>query len=308
MEVLPEKYRDFHKVNLTYLEELISSGSLSEEVASKLLDYWQLRFEDERDPFYSDYFEYYLFFEAINAGVLLVFIYESSEKKVLHQYGIMLSAVPEIIRFTQADHKESQGRNIAEFSDFNFQGSQYTLWRRHIQFENNDLFLCAMLPRNLKVAARLQRIHDVFLRYYLPESLHADRRFMDFFSALNQHIIQKITPVIADNRPVTFTYFKFEEYDKYISFAGENFATVLVKELTREITNRLKQEDRCYIINPREYLIVSLNCEKEIMEKRFHRLIFQIKSLILGYRVRYTTWKMPITGLPKIWKEIAIID
>ena len=107
-----------------------------------------------------------------------------------------------------------------------------------------------------------------------------------------------------EKKPVTFTVFRFENFQKYIELAGEYFGREIISELVKQITTKLKQDDTCYVIAPREYLIVSVNCEKSILEKRFHREIFQIKSLILNYDVKFTTRRLPINDLSLIWNEI----
>ena len=65
-------YADFHKIDLGYLRDLLEKNKVPEKVARKLLDYWEMRITEERDPLYSSYFEYYLFFESINSGILSV--------------------------------------------------------------------------------------------------------------------------------------------------------------------------------------------------------------------------------------------
>lgn len=300
-------YENFHERDLSYLKNLLSTAQINPNLAKNLIEYWEMRLDDPRDSIYHDYFEYYLFFECLNAGIIMVFIYDKNTKKVLHQYGILLGAITEIIRLTEEELKQEDG-NIPEYVPFFFQNQSFQLWRKYIVFQQNELYLCALMPSALRPTNRLKRLQSVFLRYYLPESLKSDLRFLDSYFHINKEICQSIAPVLREARPVTFTYFRFEDFSKYIALGGENFANSIVRTLNQEITSRLKHEDRAYILSPRDYLVVSLNCEKELMEKRFHRMMFQIQTLILSYRVRYSTYNSPIVDLTPIWKDIAIVD
>ncbi|MCS6983930.1 MAG: hypothetical protein NZM25_02230 [Leptospiraceae bacterium] len=297
--------QEFDQIDFSYLEALVTKYQLSPALAQNLVNYWEMRIKDPRDSIYHHYFEYYLFFESIQSGIILVFIYEKHTKKVLHQYGILVGAIPEIIRQTQ---EEIDDGSISETQSFFFHEHHFQLWRRFIRYHDHELYLCAVLPPGPLNRDKLHRLYKIFLRYYLPESLYPDRRFLEFFPSLNQEICEKTAPALQSGRAVTFTYFRFEDLNKYIVLGGESFGEFLVNGIRDEITARLKHEDSIYILSPRDYLIVSLNCEKEIMERRFYRMIFQLRSLILSYRVKYTTYKAPIRDLTFAWKDIAILE
>jgi len=297
------KYREFHKPNLDYLYALVSEAKIPLAMAENLLDYWEMRLSDSRDSLYHEYFEYYLFFESMNAGILSLFIYDKFNSRVLHQYGVLSSTIPDLI---QEIETSSPGYGKLLEKTFDYKEGKYLFGRIDIEYEGKEYILGMVYPPRLFAEKKLHRLEKVFIRYYLPEALRPDTRFLNFYSSLNDFVMELVNPVLREKRPVTFTYFKFEEFRKYTKLTGESFATELVNSLAEEIKNHLKSEDMIYIINPREYLIVSLNCEAEIMKSRFHRMIFQIKSLILNYNVRFTTWKVPVDDLSTIWNDIAV--
>ena len=297
-------YGNFHQISLDYLHDIHKTKSLSSGLLEKLLNYWELRLSDQRDPLYYYYFEYYLFFESINSGIVCSFIFNEQNNRIMHQYGVLTSSIPDIIKRL----KEQIQNDSSAQPDLEYKTSDDTLslWFKRIRFRDGNFILAALFPANVNIHARLTRMEKVFVRFYLPDSLHPENRFHDFFSRINEQIVPQISPFLEEGKPVTFTYFKFERFQKFVTIGGESFAAELITGLAYELTSHLKKSDRCYVLNPREYLIISTNCEKEIMQKRFHRMIFQVKSLILNYKVRYTTWRIPIEDVALHWKDIVV--
>ncbi len=303
-------YADFHKIDLGYLRDLLEKNKVSEKVARKLLDYWEMRITEERDPLYSSYFEYYLFFESINSGILSAFVYDLGHQQVKHQYGVLAATTVQILQsIREQDTQKFLAKIEQGYIDiFDYQGEKLSLYLKSIEFGKRTYVIGILYPLNLKINDKLERLVSVFQRYYLPDVFQPDHRFLPLFHELNQAVMSEVTEPLEKKQPVTFTYFKFESFRKYIDLAGEHFASEIVGGLVEQLTTRLKKQDYCYVLNPREYLIVSLNCDKEIIQKRYHRALFQIKSLLLSYQVNYTTKTSPIEDLTSIWHEIATVD
>lgn len=297
------KFRDFHRLDLQYLKSMTADGRLSEPVAGRYLDYIEMRLNDNTDLIYSDYLEYYIFFEAANSGVLTAFTYDLKTGRIMQQFGLFAAYVLELIK----EYLPEPGGDSLQ-TKVVYNNEQYNYWRRHFLYKDSEYLLGLMYPVKTDITDRIRRLEQVFQRYYLPRSLHSDRRYMNLFTGVNEEVMQKIAPVLKEKKPVTFTYFRFEPFRKYVKLTGEHFATRIVEDLAEALKAKLKSEDTCYILNPREYLIVSLNCEKSIMQKRFHKQIFQVHSLILNYNTRFSTYKTPVESLSEIWKEIADVN
>jgi len=114
-----------------------------------------------------------------------------------------------------------------------------------------------------------------------------------------------VNPALAQKQPVTFSYLYFESLTKYVSQAGESFARELLEELKRDVHRILKDTDRSIILSTREILIVSVNCEQEIMKKRFAGAYFHAKSLLLAFQIHFHTISTPVTDLYALWSDIT---
>lgn len=300
-------YDKFHNINLDYLKETVNSGKVSIEKIEKLLDYWEIRIADSKDLLYHNYFEYYLLFESIHCVFLSTFVYEMNSKEMKHQYGIISSAVIEIIERVESrnikDYLLNRKNGLSE--EFGFQGDQLRTWLRAVEFGNTVYLIGAIYPSGLDINKNLHRFENVLKHFYLPEIFEPDLRTLPLFSELNKDIVKKIEKYLQYKKPITFTVFRFEGFHKYIKLAGEYFGREIISELVKQITSKLKQDDTCYVLSPREYLIVSVNCEKSILENRFYKETFQVKSLLLNYEVKFTTRRLPINDLSLIWNEIV---
>ena len=282
------RYDKFHDINLDYLRETVNSGKVSIKKIEKLLDYWKAKITNSKDLLYHNYFEYYLFFESI-------------------QYGIISSAVIEIIERVESrnikDYLLSKKNGLSE--EFDFQGDQLRTWLCAVEFGNTIYLIGVIYPSGLNINKNLQRFENVFKHFYLPNIFEPDLRILPLFIEVNKDIVKKIEKYLRYKKPVTFTVFQFEDFNKYIKLAGEHFGREIISTLVKQITDKLKQDDTYYVLSPREYLIVSVNCEKSILEQRFHRETFKIKSLLLNYEVKFTTRRLPINDLSLIWNEIV---
>lgn len=295
------QYRNFHEISIDYLKKIIQTQSVPEPVLAKLLQYWESRLSNKEDPLFNDYFEYYLFFEFINSGILCSIIYDEKRKQIQHQYGILSDAISDILEKVNAISKRKQNRFIYPYIH---NDHEFSMWLKRITSFDKSYLLVSIFPKNLNIEKRLDRFERVFVRYYIPDSLRPEKRFYHYFSNLKNKLIPDMNKFLIKKEPVTFTYFKFQSFNKYIYIGGESLGAELITGLAYQLTSRLKSGDRCYILNPREYLIVSFNCEKDIMEKRFNKLIFQVNSLILNYNVNYFTCRKKIDDIADYWSEI----
>lgn len=291
-------YADFHMIDLSHIRDLLKTGRLSPRLTEKLLSYWELRLQDSRDPIFHEYIEYYIFFESVRAGILNVLFFDISTGKIMHNYGIFSSAGPGILRHITATP------NLPEISRYVILEESYNLWIEKVDYLKKQYIIAAVFPEGHEIREHMRRMSLVFRRYYLPGVFENDDRYNNAFSHAEEEILKKIKPVLQMGQPVTFSRFVFEPLEKYVKLAGENFAQELVNELYMEITEKLKHDDKCYVLSPREYVIVSVNCEKEIMEKRFYRAAFHSKSLLLSYKSDFLEFRKPVADLSVVWQNL----
>jgi hypothetical protein len=118
-------------------------------------------------------------------------------------------------------------------------------------------------------------------------------------------ITEWVNPTLAKKQPVTFTYLYFESLTKYVGLTGEYFAQELIDELQKDVHRVLKGPDRSVVLSTRELLVVSLNCEEDIMRRRFANAYFHAKSLLLAYQVNFFTVSTPVIELHSLWDSIT---
>lgn len=293
-------YRDFHKIDLSHLSDLVKSGGIESAVAESLLAYWKKRLDDKSDAIYSRYIEYYLFFESLRALFLAVFIFDMKTGVSGHSYGIYPALGPAI-------HTAISGSLHADTGvvDFELNGRHYALHYLRSGFHEHEYAIAALGLKNQHIAENLKRLKYVFERFYLPSSFSRDARVGLLFTETANLISEMINPALARKEPVTFTYMYFESLTKYVGLAGENFARGLLEELQADVHRILKDTDRSLILSTREILIVSLNCEEEILRKRFHGAYFHAKSLLLAFQTNFHTVREPVVDMHALWDSIT---
>lgn len=293
-------YRDFHKIDLGHLTALLNEGRIDARVAENLIQYWEKRLDDKNDAIYSRYIEYYLFFESLRALFLAVFIFDMKTGISGHSYGIYPALGPAI-------HAAISGglQNDAGTVDFELNGKNYALHYLLSGYQEQKFAIAALGLKDQQIGDNLKRLKYVFERFYLPSSFSEDSRVALLFSDTANLIGTLINPTLSRNEPVTFTYLYFESLTKYVGLAGENFARGLLEELQADVHRVLKDTDRSLILSTREILIVSLNCEEEIIKKRFADAYFHAKSLLLSFQVNFHTVKGPVTDLHSLWDNIT---
>src|SRR5262249_34160033 len=136
-------------------------------------------------------------------------------------------------------------------------------------------------------------------------SFSKDNRIGLLFPEVQNLVTEMINPTLAQKLPVTFSYLYFESLTKYVGLAGENFAKELLSELQQDLHRILKDTDRSIILSTREILIVSLNCEQDIMKKRFASAYFHAKSLLLSFQIHFHTVQTPVSDLHALWDDIT---
>lgn len=293
-------YRDFHKIDLTHLKELAQGGKIDPQLADSLISYWQKRLDDKNDAIYSRYMEYYLFFESLRALFLAVFIFDMKSGDAAHSYGIFPTLASSIFATISGGP-----RNAAGVVDFDHKGRQYALHFLHSGYHEQEYTIAALAIKDNSISENMMRLKYVFERFYLPSSFSKDSRIGVLFTETANVIAEMANPTLARKQPVTFTYLYFESLTKYVGLAGESFAKGLIEELKEDVYRVLKDTDRIIILSTREMLIVSLNCEKDILQKRFAGTYFHAKSLLLSYKTHFHTVHSPLLDLHSLWDDIT---
>jgi hypothetical protein len=293
-------YRDFHRIDLSHLRRLAQEKKIESSLVQNLLAYWQRRLDDKNDAMYFRYMEYYLFFESLRALFLAVFIFDMKNGMARHSYGIFPALSPAIFESISAGLNADAG-----VINFEHNGHEYALHYIRSGYHDQEYTIAALALKDIGIEDNLRRMKYVFERYYLPSSFSRDERIGSLFPAAEKLIREWINPALAEKQPVTFTYLYFESLAKYVGLAGEHFARDLLRELKQDVHRILKDTDRSLVLSTREILIVSLNCEEEIMRKRFARAYFHAKSLLLAYQANFFCVREPITDLHSIWDQVS---
>lgn len=300
MEKKTGLYLDFHTIDLAHLKSLVKEKKIDNKLVEALMAYWRKRLDDKKDAIYSRYIEYYLFFESLKALFFAVFIFDMKSAGTRHSYGIFPALAPAIFSSVAEGEK-----NTAGLMDFDYNGQQYALHYLHSGYHEQDYTIAALALKEMPIGDNLMRLKYVFERYYLPSSFSRDNRIGLLFPETQNLIAEMVNPTLAQKMPVTFTYLYFESLTKYVGQAGENFARELLEELRQDVHRILKDTDRSIILSTREILIVSLNCEADIMKKRFQSAYFHAKSLLLAFQIKFHTIRQPVTDLHTLWGDIA---
>ncbi|MBN8219958.1 MAG: hypothetical protein J0L53_03490 [Spirochaetes bacterium] len=293
-------YLDFHTIDLAHLKTLVAEKKIDTALVEALIAYWKKRLDDKKDAIYSRYIEYYLFFESLKALFFAVFIFDMKTAGTRHSYGIFPALAPAIFSTVAGGEK-----NTAGLMDFDYNGQQYALHYLHSGYHEQDYTIAALALKEMPIGDNLMRLKYVFERYYLPSSFSRDNRIGLLFPEAQNLIAEMVNPALAQKQPVTFSYLYFESLTKYVSQAGESFARELLEELKRDVHRILKDTDRSIILSTREILIVSVNCEQEIMKKRFAGAYFHAKSLLLAFQIHFHTISTPVTDLYALWSDIT---
>ncbi len=294
-------YRDFHNIDLAHLKAMVRDNRIDAGVAHTLLAYWQRRIDDPNDAIYSRYMEYYLFFEALRALFLTVFVYDMKTGTVGHSYGIFPALSPAVYATISGNAEQTDAGVI----DFEHNGRNYALHFLRSGYHDQEYTIAALALKDAPIVENLRRLKYVFERFYLPSGFSRDDRIAALFTHTDNLIVEWISPTLAQNQPVTFTYLYFESLTKYVGITGEYFAQEMLDELQKDVHRILKEPDRSIVLSTREILIVSLNCDEEVMRKRFANAYFHAKSLLLSYQVNFYTLTMPVTEIHSHWDKIS---
>jgi len=296
-------YKDFDVINIDYLKTWIEKNYIKEEIVEELLKYWDSRLSNPRDVLYENYIDYYLFYESVNSGIALSFIYDYKKNKTMHKYGILTSSIQKIISEIKKNtiQKKENEKFIYKYHDFEFE-----VWNQKVNYDKNSFLLCVVYPVQVDISKTLKRIENVFMKFYLTDILHPDLRFLSIFEKINNEMMVDIRQTQEKKIPITFSYLKFEKLNRYISLAGGILVSEIFKGLKENVLERLEKGDKWYVINPREYLLVSLNCREEELKKKYKRMNVKIKGLMLKYKIKFTTILDPIEDMNHIWDKISI--
>lgn len=290
-------YHNFHTIDLSHLQKLVEQNKIDAAIVRSLLAYWQRRLEDKGDAIYHNYIEYYLFFESLRALFLAVIIFDKTES-IRHSYGIFPALGSAIVKSVS----EQPGDGVVGFAH---SGHEYALYYIRSGYYDQEYTIAALALKEMLIDENLRRMKYVFERYYLPMSFSRDERIGNFFPEVQNLIAEWINPTLKTRQPVTFTYLYFESLTKYVGLAGEHFAQDLIRELQADVHRILKDTDRSIILSTREFLIISLNCEEEVLRRRFANAYFHAKSLLLAYQANYFCVREPVSDIHLLWDQIT---
>lgn len=301
--------KKLHSFHLQYLKDLIAAEKLPVETAKKLLDYWKTRLTNAEDPVYQNYFDYYLFFEAANAGILSAWVIRMSDYYVLHNYGIFKESFPKLMELVKKTKAEQNANNteIKQTQKFTVEEQTFQLWLRSYKFHNEEYMLIVLHPTHLIIEKQLARFANTFKHFYMPESFHKDKRFFSIFSNQSQVIAEQCNHYLRQKKMVTFTHLQFESYKKDLVYIGESYSHLLLQELRSFLSEKLnmKDDDILLTIDAQRFLIISFDQNYENIKKAFRRLVIRAKSIVFPYSIKVSTYNEPIESLASVWSQIT---
>lgn len=310
-----QSYRHFHNFNLEYLKEMVQENTISLELTEQLLQYWQKRLSDADDPIYSNFFEYYLFFESLQCGILSATLLHTFDYHVVHQYGILNAAMEKVVkRITQVsqEHKD-EGKEFQLKEKFIFEDNFFNLWMRSFVFQSHEYVLAVLYPTHISIDKPLARIQDMFYRFYLPDTIGQDIRFLPVFEKYSRHITELCHASFQkqntrEQKNVTFAFLRFKDYKKYLEHIGENYSKLILNDLQDFLEAKLDKTkgDLLVTFSTQEFLLVFFEQEYENVKAIFQHLPIRVKNMLLPYKIKVSSFNAPFHSFTSVWQEIKL--
>lgn len=124
---------------------------------------------------------------------------------------------------------------------------------------------------------------------YLPRNQSKEIVFLDLFQRVYERVKKTTQVMLGNGEPVTLTRIQFQSFSEYLFHMGERSYRSILSELRQYFQQRIKQRDQLYVLSPREFLLVSPQCDANVIYKRFPQRYIEARGLILAMRV------MPLT-------------
>lgn len=282
--------------SLDYLNKLEGKGLVTKELAESLLQDWTARSAKKS----SSQLEKILLHYEASLGIVAISLYDLTKDKIMLESGIKSDLLQKVYSKAQKNGLNVHHRIDDEFSflykkqKFYFKGT--TLERR--------FYLCVLTPPGIKVQRLTKYLGNVLEQLVIPHHQSNHRAYLPLFYYLTRDIPRKVNPYLSQNKPVTFSLFTFDLSPEYIEILGPNLARRILKEISKTTSKNLKQRDTLVAINLQNYIIISENCEKELLQERLSMLLIEIKGLVISFDLRMITLRKEIKKFTDVWRHL----
>ena len=282
-------------------EELFNSNILTSNIANELLNYWEEKLNSLSTLNIDSYFDYFFFFFSMKENILAAIIYDHTSKKIVSQYGLS-----NIFSETAADVSVpiSGSNEIKIYKDQKVQICKAS-FQRSDKLKHYTILVVA--PAGINIQPYWHKLRHIFYIYYIFKFVQCEApKILYLFKTINKNVIDAINTLIDQQKFSCLTYFKFDPLKNYTKLMGENFIFEVERYLSNSIREKITENDQLYILSPQDYLLISLGSTDEILKEKFHKVSFQVKGLLITYRIKFFLVQNKISDLASIWDEVTI--
>ncbi|MCR9143261.1 MAG: hypothetical protein NXI24_13480 [bacterium] len=178
-----------------------------------------------------------------------------------------------------------------------------------VRHRDHHLSVRLILPARLEDLARNLLDHEIlpFARnlFFFSPGL-GDSRRVDHLAVLNQQALAVLNERLEQGMIVTVSHFKFQDLHIYLEMQGEHRTREIFRGIIEYIHGNLKKQDLLLQLTPLSYIMISPGATEEQILERFRSIYFQIRSLVLEYKIHLTTVTESPVRLGQVWKDLKL--
>jgi hypothetical protein len=299
--------------NIDSFRDDLNDNYISEQIFTQLLEYWDNRIGKSDDKLYRDFFSLAVFQKNLHLKSLLSFLYSEDQNKIFQKYGIESEQIPLILKVIKKnDHKKE-----INWLPFYPSGTvaEWIIYWENITFIKNyqvakthpratsQYKLIYLFYKKPESESELSEIGKLFKNYYIPHLEEPDYNYINLHSFLEKTVNDILETNLDKDQPVSVTIFHFQKFDLFFRVVGEHLAQDIIDEIGKLIRGCLEEGELYYQISPRIYVVISENSTEKTLKARFKKLFFQVKGLILEYKMKFMEIR-EISQMPELWQKI----
>lgn len=181
--------------------------------------------------------------------------------------------------------------------------------RRILRFREHRLHMRFVAPASLTGVVENLLDHEIvpFARnLFFHHPALGDPRRIDHLAVMNQRALAVLAEHLEQGSAVTLSHFQFQDLHIYLEMQGEHRTREILRGIIDYIHGNLKSEDTLVQLTPRSYIMISPGATQEQILDRFRNIYFQIRSVVLEYRIHLTTISEGPVQLSAVWKELKL--
>ena len=143
-------------------------------------------------------------------------------------------------------------------------------------------------------------------RYFFFKPDIQNERRIDHVEVLQSFARQALRGYLEQGTSVAISHFRFQDLRVYFEMSGDERTRDIMHAIVSTIRSNLKQRDMLFQLSPLSYVVVSPGAEREQIERRFKTIYFQVRSLVLEYRLTVVTVDRFPLRLNELWKDLDL--